>query len=313
VDTLSNILDSLHFNGTFYFATQFHSPWGVNVPKYKNVARFHYVSQGSCWVRLNVQGSEKAELLNPGDLILIPHGVPHILSDTVDRTPINLDEAFVQEHYDGQGIFRIGEGLSSHETQLVCGHFEFSELFSHPLVTHLPSYIIKRENDGIDFAWMRDTLRFLSHTATSQHDGSSAIIKRLSEVIFIQMVRFWNSNRQNQKGFIAALSDKKISSGLKAFHEDFAAQWTVEKLAYQSNMSRSLFSDRFKHYLDMSPMQYVTHWRMQTARQLLFDSDLALDRIANEVGYDSSAAFSKAFKRMFQQNPGEYRRMCANH
>lgn len=306
MDTLSKILDSLHFSGTFYFATNFHSPWSVEVPKYKNVARFHYVTQGTCWVR--IEGEKEPQLLSSGDLIVIPHGARHILSDSSDRAPISLDEAFVQESYDGQGIFTIGEGLSPHETQLVCGHFEFLDLFTHPLITHLPSSIVKRESDGADFSWMKDTLRFLSHTAAVQNAGSSAIIKRLSEVIFIQAVSYWNTHLNTKKGFIAALNDQHLSNGLKAFHEDYAAKWTVESLAREASMSRSLFSERFKEYLDISPMQYVANWRMQSARLILTQSDLSLDGIAREVGYESAAAFGKAFKRMFNQNPGEYRK-----
>lgn len=306
MDTLSRILDLLHFSGTFYFATNFHSPWSVEVPKYKNVARFHYVTQGTCWVRID--GSTTPHLLSSGDIIVIPHGTKHIISDSVDRAPIGLDEAFAKESYNGQGIFHIGEGISPNDTQLVCGHFEFQELFKHPLITHLPGHIIKRDSDGIDFSWMRDTLKFLSHTATTQSDGSAAIIKRLSEVIFIQVVRFWNQNNGIKKGFIAALNDKQISNGLKAFHDNYSDDWTVEKLASKSSMSRSLFSERFKQYLDMSPIRYVTSWRMQNAKYLLTESDLPIDGIAREVGYESSAAFSKAFKRMFDQNPGQYRR-----
>lgn len=309
MDTLSKILDLLHFNGTFYFSTNFNASWAVEVPQYQNVARFHYVTQGICWVR--IAGVAEPQMLCPGDLIVIPHGAQHILSDTADRPPISLDEAFARTEYDGQGVFHIGEDLSPHDTQLVCGHFEFLEIYQHPLVAHLPSYIIKRENDGIDFSWMRDTLRFMSHTAKTQHDGSSAIIKRLSEVIFIQMVRFWNTQNDNQKGFIAALNDNHLSNGLKAFHDDYAALWTVEKLAQESSMSRSLFSDRFKHYLEQSPMQYVTNWRMQCARQIMTKSDLSLDNVAREVGYESAAAFSKAFKRIFKQTPGEYRRLAS--
>lgn len=309
MDTLSKILDLLHFNGTFYFATNFHTPWSVEVPKYKNVARFHYVTQGSCWVR--IEGVEESKLLSSGDIIVIPHGARHILSDTPERAPISLDEAFTQTSYDGQGVFQIGDGHSTYGTQLVCGHFEFAELFKHPLISHLPDHIIKHENDGIDFSWMKDTLKFLSHTATTQHDGSSAIIKRLSEVIFIQAVRFWNTQQNSTKGFIAALNDQHLSNGLRAFHDNYAADWTVEKLARESSMSRSLFADRFKQYLDLSPMQYVTNWRMENARQVLIASDLPLDSIAEKVGYESAAAFSKAFKRTFNRAPGEYRRCAA--
>lgn len=305
MDVLSKILDLLHFNGTFYFATNFHSPWSVEVPNYKNVARFHYVTQGTCWVR--IEGMQEPKLLSSGDLIIIPHGTEHILSDSPDRSPITLDEAFSNVGYEGTGIFHIGTEISPHDTQLVCGHFEFNESFRHPLVDHLPNCIIKNENDSLEYSGVKDILRFMSHTATSLHDGRSAIIKRLSEVIFIQAIRFWHQNSENNKGFIAALSDKQLSKGLKAFHEDYAANWTVEKLAQESHMSRSLFSDRFKQYLDLSPMKYVTDWRMQSAKQFLKESDLPLDNIATKVGYDSAAAFSKAFKRAFEQNPGTYR------
>ena len=310
MDTLSTILDSLHFNGTFYFATNFHSPWSVEVPKYKNVARFHYVTQGTVWIR--IEGSDTPQLLSSGDLIVIPHGARHILSDTSDRAPISLDEAFAQESYDGHGIFQIGGSVLPHDTQLVCGHFEFIEQFKHPLITHLPIHIIKRDSDGIDYSWLRETLRFLSHTATKQSDGSSATIKRLSEVIFIQVIRFWSQSSDTKKGFIAALNDKQLSNGLKAFHENYADEWTVEKLARESSMSRSLFSDRFTQYLDIPPMRYVTNWRMQNAQHMLTESDLPLDSVARAVGYESAAAFSKAFKRMFAQNPGEYRRLVSN-
>lgn len=159
----------------------------------------------------------------------------------------------------------------------------------------------------MDFFWMKDTLKFLSHSAANQQDGSSAIIKRLSEVIFIQMIRFWNTQHNPNKGFIAALNDKNLSNGFRAFHDDYSAVWTVEKLARESSMSRSLFAERFKQYLDLSPMQYVTNWRMQRARQILTESNLSLENIAQQVGYDSAAAFSKAFKRTFQRTPGEYR------
>ena len=161
----------------------------------------------------------------------------------------------------------------------------------------------------MDFSWLKDILRFMAHTASIQHDGSAAIIKRLSEVIFIQAVRIWNQNSDGQKGFLAALNDQQLSKGLKAFHENFSANWTVEKLAEQSNMSRSLFSERFKYYLNLSPMQYVTEWRMETAKSILKDSNQSIESIATIVGYESVAAFSKAFKRACEQNPGEYRRL----
>lgn len=236
MDTLSKILDLLHFNGTFYYATNFHSPWGIVVPKYKNVARFHYVTQGSCWVK--IEGIEEPQLLSSGDLIIISHGTSHVISDKVDRKPVSLEQAFAREGYTGQGVFHIGKGVSLHDTQLICGHFEFKEFFKHPLIDHLPKFIITNENNGKEFSWLKEILHFMSHTATAQQNGSSAIIKRLSEVIFIQTIRLWYEKSNGSTGFIAALNDKQIAKGLKAFHDNYAENWTVEMLAQQSNMSR---------------------------------------------------------------------------
>ena len=305
MDTLSRILDLLHFDATFYYATNFQAPWSIEVPAYRNVARFHYVTQGACWVR--IEGVEPRRLL-PGDIIIIPHGARQILSDEPDRPPTPLDQAYVESGYQGEGLFQIGDTISAHDTQLVCGHFEFADTFKHSLIDNLPVFIVRNENDGREFSWVKDMLRFMSHTAKHQHDGSAAILKRLSEVIFIQAVRFWQGSNEEPEGFIAALADPQLSRGLKAFHDDFANDWSVEKLARAAGMSRSLFAERFKHYLDLSPMQYVTQWRMQNARMLLTDAGNSINSIAIGVGYESVAAFSKAFKRVLGLNPGEYRR-----
>ena len=305
MDTLSRILDLIHFDSSFYYATSFHSPWSIEIPAYRNVARFHYVSRGSCWVRID---DEEPRLLSAGDIIIVPHGASQVISDTPDREPIALEKAYEEAGYDGEGLFSFGEPSSANDTQLVCGHFEFEEGFRHPLVDQLPKYILGNENDGTGFAWVKDTLRFMSHSANTQCEGSSAIVKRLSEVIFIQAIQYWQCPGESGNRFLAALNDPQLSLGLKAFHDDYSANWSVDSLASVSCMSRSLFAERFRQYLDVSPMQYVTNWRMQNARQMLADENLSIDRIAGSVGYESTAAFSKAFKRTIGRNPGEYRR-----
>ena len=306
LDVLSRILDTLHFDSSFYFATDFFSPWSLEVPNYRNVARFHYVERGLCWVR--IEGHDEAIRLSAGDLIVIPHGARHILSDTSDRPPISLDDAMARNDYLGSGVFKFGDGDESHGTKLVCGHFEFSESFKHPFLKHLPVHITKQKTGDSSFAWLKDTLSFLSYTAIAPKIGSSAVIKRLSEVMFIEMVRYWSTNNKIERGFLAALNDPGLAKGLLAFHQDASATWTVEKMAVASNMSRSLFAEKFKHYLEETPMQYVTSWRMENAKRLLKASEKSLEVIANSVGYESAAAFSKAFRRSFDQTPGDYRR-----
>ena len=305
MDTLSRILDALEFNGVFYYATRFSAAWSIDIPKYKHVVRFHYVTQGACWVR--VENHLDPVLLLPGDLIIIPHGAKHILSDSADREPVTLDQALEDENYQGDGVFKIGEGLEENETQLVCGHFEFCEIFQHPLITNLPDFIIKKENNESSIAWTNDTLKLISDIAHSKNDGSAAVIKRLSEVIFIQVLQYWNENNPNKTGFITALNDTKLSKAIQAFHKNIAHAWTIEKLANEALMSRALFASKFKHYMGVSAMQYVTNWRMQEARKVLERSTLSLEQVAVEVGYDSAAAFSKAFKRIYNETPGSIR------
>ena len=306
MDILSNILNMLNFNGAFYYATDFRAPWSIQVPAYRKVARFHYVVQGHCWVRMGDE--EKPRLLTGGDIVIIPHGQTHVLSDSADAEPMALEAVIQESNYDGKGVFFLGDPDTSNSTKLVCGHFEFDEDFDHPLMKSLPSIITCNENAGLEFSWLKDSLQFLSHVARSDQMGADSIIKRLSEIIFIQSIRYWHQQRAEDDGFIAALQDTNISKGLSLFHEDYACEWTVDKMAVASGMSRSLFSERFKAALDMTPMAYVAQWRMQVAKKLLSESALSIEQVAAEVGYESLASFSKAFKRITEVNPGEYRR-----
>jgi len=305
LDTLSKVLDLLHFQGALYFSTNFNGPWGLRVPQYKNVARFHYVTQGQCWIKLTK--TEDTIRLSAGDMAIIPHGVEHILSDHSERAPVNLEDSLIINKYNGEGYFSIGNEVTLNDTQLICGHFEFGN-YSHPLLEHLPDYIHRNENEGLEFSWLKDNLHFMAHAAKKGRVGSSAIIKRLSEIIFIQSIQYWHQGQKETKGFLAAINDPNLSKGLKAFHDDASAHWTVDKLAEESCMSRSLFSAKFKEFLDLSPMQYVTYWRMQRARSYLSETDMSIETITTKTGYETLAAFSKAFKRTIGKNPGEYRR-----
>ena len=306
MDVFSQILDSLHFNSTFYYTTNFSAPWSIQIPDFKQVARFHYVTQGHCWVHIG--NGEEPQKLKVGDLIIIPHGVTHTLSDTPNAPPITLDEAFTRSNYEGHGVFQYGGEITHNDTQLVCGNFEFSDEYKHPLIEYLPKYIIRNENDGDGYSWLKDSLRFMGHIAKSQQMGINAIIKRLSEIIFIQSIRIWQESEQNKDGFLAALNDPLLSKGLKAFHEDFSAPWSIQKMADYAGMSRSLFAKRFKQYLNQAPMQYVVMWRMQNAQRMLKAGDHSLEQVALAVGYETLASFSKAFKRNVGINPGQYRR-----
>ncbi|MDM3871319.1 AraC family transcriptional regulator [Porticoccus sp. W117] len=306
MDTLTNVLDTLHFGSAFYFSTVYSPPWSIAIPTYKNVARFHYVTQGTCWVR--IEGVDQPMLLRDGEMIIVPHGCAHIMSYEADSEPMMLDDVLAAVQYDGGGKLLLGEPDPVASTRLVCGHFEFSQAYSHPLIQNLPPYIVINENNSSEYSWLKDSLRFMEHVATEGQLGSEAILKRLSEIVFIQSIKHWSATHEIDTGFVAALNDKQLSKCLTAFHSHYCGDWSIERMAEQAGMSKSLFSDKFKRFLNISPMQYVAHWRMQNAQRLLLESNHNLEQIANLVGYETVASFSKAFKRVLGISPGEYRR-----
>ena len=306
MDTLSKVLDTLRFKGSFYFTTRSKAPWGIEVPQYQNVARFHIAKSGSCWVR--IEGAPEPILLSSGDVIVIPNGSSHVLCD-LPSTPVqSLENVIEQTGYSGEGLFEYGGNDDTRQSELVCGHFEFDTNFIHPLISQLPNFILIKEKEVLERSWLKEAMRLLAYEAQNAKAGSEAMIKRLSEIMFIQILKVWNELHEKPQSFMAALADAQISKGLQAFHLDYSANWTVEKMAHAAGMSRTLFSEKFKALMDISPMQYATLWRMQNAQRLLVSSDFSMIQIAEQVGYESVAAFSKAFKRVTNNNPGEYRR-----
>lgn len=308
MDVLSDILDHLKFRGSLYFATEFSSPWGIQVPAYQNVARFHLATGGDCWIEVN--GSGEPILLSSGDMIIIPHGAAHTLSDAPNSPIIGLDQALEASGFTGEGHFIYG-GKGAGYGSMVCGHFEFDDRFRHPLLDDLPDHILIRGKQAVEFSWFESAMRYLSYESDTNKLGGQAIIKRLSEILFIHAVRAWSAEGEHASGFLRAVSDRNVGRGLKCFHERPEDPWTIDQLAAESGLSRSVFADRFRGLMDMTPAQYMTFWRMQKACQYLLESDLSTDAIAEKVGYQSLASFSKVFKKIIGTGPGSYRRFGA--
>jgi len=306
MDVLSDILDTLRFNGSLYFTTILTAPWGIQVPHYENVARFHLAVGGECWVRVN--GVADPVRLASGDMIIIPHGAGHDLMDRLDTTILSLDNVLEKSGFQGDGYLVYGGGDKEGETKLVCGHFEFDQKFRHPLLEELPPYILITGKQAMDFSWFDNAMKFMSYEAQKTSMGNDAMIKRLSEILFIHAVRVWGQTENIQKGFIKALADQKVGRSLRAFHAEPAERWTIENLAQEAGLSRTIFATQFRSLMDMTPMQYVTLWRMQKACDLLLQDNMTTEWVAEKVGYQSPAAFSKVFKKSIGVGPGSYRR-----
>jgi AraC-like DNA-binding protein len=310
MDVLSDVLDVLKFNGCLYFTTSFGSPWGVKVPNYKNVARFHLVTQGSCFIKVN--GNEDHVFLDEGDFLIIPHGVTHELKDSPDSPADDL-QADDEGRFDDSGNYLAGDNSSNLITKMVCGHFEFGDGFQHPLIDQLPKFIHIGSKESDQHPWFKQILQTMAHEAKESSIGHSEVLKRMSEILFIHTIRMWNENDPTAETFMTAVSDPKISRCLAAFHAVPSKHWSVDDLAREAGMSRTAFNEKFTGLTGHTPMNYVTLWRIQKAQRLLLENESAIEWIAHEVGYESTAAFSRTFKKISGEGPGAFRRNRKTH
>ena len=304
MDVLSDILNIVTLKGSLYFRTQFSPPWGVNVPNYSNVARFHLVTRGQCWVK--VAGQSNAVCLNTGDLIVIPHGAEHELSDA-PATPIkSLDHVVAASGFEGSGALIYGGEDDGAPACLVCGHFAFDPNVGRILLDSLPPYILINGFQSANIGWIDDAMKFITQEVFENAPGAEAIVNRLSEILFIQTIRHYA--RDATTGLMASLRDPQLGRALSAIHSSPSADWTVDALAQEAGLSRTVFSERMKEKIGISPMQYLSQWRMELASRLLLKKNANLARVAPEVGYQSVGAFIKAFKKHYGVGPGRYQK-----
>lgn len=306
MDLLSDVLALLKLKGTLYFRTAFSPPWGLLVPAYENVARFHLVHRGRCW--LEVAGVEGPVLLEQGDLVIVTKGAAHRLCDPAGTPVKSVDRVVSDSGFTGEGALVYGEPGAGHVTQLVCGHFAFDRDAGHPLLEALPPYIHVRNTGGESHIWLEGTLRLIGSEAGGADPGSDLITLKLSEIIFAQAIRAYLAADGQSRQVFRGLADPLISRALKSLHRDPAAGWNLDAMAKGAGMSRTAFAKRFHELMGMTPMLYLTAWRMQLGRRLLAESDLPIIEVAERSGYRSEAAFGRVFKRHFALAPAGYRR-----
>ncbi|MDW3182785.1 AraC family transcriptional regulator [Roseobacter sp.] len=305
-DALSQILDHLRLRGSIYFHTDFHRPWGIKVPAHRNVIRFHMAVQGECLFRIN--GVEQNIHLGPKDLIVIPHGKSHEIADSAESQASDIEELVATFGFEASGALRSGDGLDDRPCKLVCGHFEFEKGASHPLLDALPNYALLQSGEDMENQWFEFAVRFMSSEILSGQSGSNAVVHRLAEIVFIHAIRNHVRKTGDNVGILAAILDPRISSALFRIHQQPGHAWTVHKLAALAGMSRTTFSEKFRKMVCMTPLEYVTYWRVQIAKRQLEDNRMTLAEIAFAAGYNSEAAFNRAFKRECGVTPGQLRR-----
>jgi AraC-like DNA-binding protein len=304
VDPLGEALHFLRMNGVLYSRAEFSEPWGMELPPIPDCLMFHVMISGRCW--LDVEGAELS-LLQQGDLALVPHGQGHrLLSEPGAAAPhlFEVPREEVSEHYE---IIRHGGGGAA--TRMVCGVVRFDEPAAQQLIQLLPEVIRVEASNSPEMEWIQTTLRLMAAEARDVRPGGETVTTRLADILVIQAIRSWIAqDAVAQTGWLGALQDKQIGPAISLVHREPGRPWTVASLADEVAMSRSAFAARFTELVGEPAMQYVTRWRMHVALTRLKDDDAPLGELAGRLGYQSEAAFSRAFKRFIGVSPGAARR-----
>jgi AraC-like DNA-binding protein len=256
-------------------------------------------------MRLRIEGGEAVDV-RAGELVLLPHNDTHMFGSDLDVALLPAGQV-IRPTLDG-GLSRVTYGGGGAATQLLCGYLGSDAPFS-PLLSALPPVLKLDVRATASGAWIESSFRFAAGEIAAGRLGSTTVIAKLSELLFVEAVsRFIASLPAERRGWLAGLRDPQVGRALAALHARPTEAWTAEALALEVGMSRSAFAERFTSLVGHPPMQYLTLWRMHVAAQHLREGRGSLAQIGFAVGYESEAAFSRAFKRQFGTSPGTWRK-----
>ena len=314
MDVLSEVLKVVKLQGALFYNAELSAPWSIRaasscavarylVPDAEHLIIYHFLTEGRAFLRLD---SGERIPLNAGDLVMIPHGDPHIVENG-PPTP-TVDDCEHLEEVLGQRLrlWRFGGGGET--TKFICGYMACDPELSRVFLSGLPAaFKVSIRNDPSG-PWLEDSIRFSVDHASDSRAGGEAVLAKLSEVLFVETLRAYIANLpKEQNGWLAGARDSEVGKTLALMHRNPAHPWTIASLAKEAGVSRSVLAERFRHYLNEPPMSYLTRWRLQLGAQMLGTTNHAVAQIAAEVGYESEAAFNRAFKRQFEVPPARFR------
>ena len=303
-DPLGEALHFLRMSGTFYCRSELTAPWGLSLPPRPRCLSFHVVTAGRC--RLEVGGAAPVDL-EPGDLALVPHGEGHRLTSEAGAPAPPIDELEHEKVSERYAVLRHGGGGA--RATLICGAVRFDHPAAPHLIALLPRVIHVQASRSPQTDWMQSTLRLMAAEARELRPGGETVITRLADILVIQAIRSWiEQDPAAQTGWLGALQDRHVGRAIALIHRDPARPWTVASLAGEVAMSRSAFAARFTQLVGEPAMRYVARWRMHVARTWLEDDAATIGELASRLGYQSEAAFNRAFKRFIGVAPGAIRR-----
>ncbi len=302
-DPLSDVLGALRLRGTMFARTEAGRPsWAIAFPE--GDAHFHVVERGSAVV--TVASQRETYAASAGDLVILPHGTGHVLSDRPRRRGVPLNNLVRTAWQSDCQVLKAGEGAGG-GTRLICGTFHLDAQGRRAFLSVLPAVLHVRGQDGRSLEPIDLVLRLFSLEVHGATPGSALSAARLIELLLVQAIRAWLATQPSRGGgWLGAMRDRHVGLALARLHANPGRAWTVDELAREVGLSRSPLARRFTALVGEPPLRYLTRWRMLTALQLL-RSGATVSDAAREVGYDSDAAFSRAFKKQLGQSPIRFR------
>lgn len=314
MDALSETLRVVRLVGAIFIRARFTAPWSypsppadamapILEPGAERVVIFHLITEGECVVE--IAGVAPVRVV-AGDVVIVPHGHEHLMGSEPGLPPPEcppLEELLAQrphEHSHGGG---------GPVTRMVCGYLACDARIARMLLGGLPPIVRVNVRGSDAGSWLEASLRYALAEAGSPRPGGAGVLAKLAEVLFIEVLRLYMNERgAEHTGWLAGVRDRIVGAALTAIHRRPAHAWTLEELAREAGTSRSVLAERFQFLVGTSPIQYLTQWRMLLAANLLSQSNAPLARIAEDVGYQTDTAFSRAFRREYGKPPATWRR-----
>jgi AraC-like DNA-binding protein len=316
MDVLSDVLATVRLTGAIFFDNTLRREWVAEAPRASSIAArvmptsqyvfsFHTMLEGSGFAEL-IDGSMGPIELAAGDIIAFPLDDAHALCSTVGMRAAP-DLAIYLRPLDRQLPYVLNEGSGVDTCRFVCGYFGCDARPFNPFLGSLPRVL--HAHGAANQGWLGHLVRHAVSETERHHSGGETVLAKLAELLFIEVIRQYADGLPgDSRGWLSGLKDPQIGHALRLIHGQPAAGWTIESLAREVGFSRSVFADRFAHYVGASPMQYLGRWRMQLAARRLEVPGVSIAQAGAEVGYESEAAFNRAFKKFVGVPPGAWRK-----
>lgn len=315
MDILSDVLRALQLRGAIFLEARFTAPWcAISLTGHRDtgffadtehIVFFHILMEGGCKARL-LATAETIEL-QAGDLMLLAHDDGHVIGSDLEREPVDADTLVVATP--AGGLMQIDHGGGGELTRFMCGYLACDKRLCGLLLDALPRLIHISFGAGSTAPWLTNLLVLGTHETSMPRPGGESVLAKLSELLFVEAVRrYADSLSAEDTGWLAGLRDRCVGKALALLHARPEHAWSIDELGAQVGMSRSALAQRFTDIVGQAPMQYLTRWRLTLAAQRLHRESTSLNRIAERVGYESQAAFTRAFKREFGVTPARWRR-----